>query len=156
MGPEGIVFHSPPFDENLRFPEGVENLSIQQFVSKFTVETFTVTVFPRAPWFDVEGSYPCSVKPLAYGLGGEFRAVIRSDMFRWPMGHEEISQAVEHVISIELSVDHDVEALPTEFVYDRQDPDRTTILRAVLHKVVGPDMVTMGGPEPDTRPIIEP
>ena len=72
------------------------------------------------------------------------------------MGHEEIGQAVEHVIGVELSVNHDVEALPTEFVYDCQDLDGTAVVSAVLHKVIGPDMVTMGGPEPDTRPIIEP
>jgi hypothetical protein len=72
MGPEGIVFHSPAFDEYLRLPEGVKDLSIQQFVSELTVETLTVAAFPGAPWFDVDGSYPCSVKPLAYSLGREF------------------------------------------------------------------------------------
>ncbi len=72
------------------------------------------------------------------------------------MGHEEIGQAMEHVISVQFSFNHDVEALPTEFVYDREDPDGTAIMGAVLHKVIGPDMVAMGGPEPDTRPIIEP
>jgi hypothetical protein len=156
VGSEGIVFYSPPFDEYLRLPECVKDLSIQQFVSELTVETFTVAVFPGTPWFDIEGSYPCTVKPLAYSLGSEFRAVIRSDMFRWPMGHEEIGQAMEHVISDEFSVNHDSEALPTEFVYDREDPDGTAIMGAVLHKVIGPDMVAVGGPEPDTRPIIEP
>jgi len=77
-------------------------------------------------------------------------------MFRWPMGHKEISQAMEHVISVEFSFNHNVEALPTEFVYDGQDPDGAAIMGAVLHKIIGPDMVAMGGPEPDTRPIIEP
>jgi hypothetical protein len=72
------------------------------------------------------------------------------------VGHEEISQALEHVISIELSVNHDVEALPTEFVDDRQNPGGTTIVRAVLHKIIGPDRMATGRPEPDTRPVIEP
>ena len=27
---------------------------------------------------------------------------------------------------------------------------------AVYHEVIGPDMVAMSGPEPDTRPIVEP
>ena len=73
---EGVVFHSPPLDEYLGLSEGVEDLSIQQFVSQFTVETFTVAVFPGAARFNVEGSYSCSFKPLTYRLGGEFRAII--------------------------------------------------------------------------------
>jgi hypothetical protein len=72
------------------------------------------------------------------------------------MGHEEIRQTMEYVIGVEPSLHQDGEALPTEFVYDRQDLEGTTVVSAVLHKVVGPDMVAMGGPEPDTRPIIEP
>ena len=72
VGSEGVVFPAPPFNNHLTLPEGVEDLSIKYFVSDFTVETFTVAVFPGAPWFDVEGSYSCSFKPLAYRLGGEF------------------------------------------------------------------------------------
>src|SRR5512136_3445164 len=29
-------------------------------------------------------------------------------------------------------------------------------MRTVCHKIIGPDMVAMGGPEPYTRPIVEP
>ena len=72
MWPEGVVFHSPPFDEHLGLPQGIEDLSIQQFVSQFTVEAFAVAVFPGATGFNIEGSYPCICKPLAHGLGGEF------------------------------------------------------------------------------------
>jgi hypothetical protein len=90
VGPEGVVFRSPPFDEYLGLPEGVKDLSIKHSVSEFTVETFTEAVFPRATRFDVQGSYSCSFKPLKYSFVGEFRAVIRSDVFRWTVGHEEI------------------------------------------------------------------
>jgi hypothetical protein len=72
------------------------------------------------------------------------------------VGHKQIREAVEHVIGVEPSLHQDGQALPTEFVYDCQDPDGTTVVRAVLHKIIGPDVVAMGGPEPDTRPIVEP
>jgi hypothetical protein len=72
------------------------------------------------------------------------------------VGHKQIREAVEHVIGVEPSLHQDGQALPTEFVYDCQDPDGTTVVRAVLHKIRGPDVVAMGGPEPDTRPIVEP
>ncbi len=152
----GIVFHSPSFDEYLGLPEGVKDLSIKHFVSEFTVETFTVAVFPRATRFDVQGSYSRSFKPLANSLGGEFRAVIRSDVLRWTMGHEEIREAIQYVIGAQPSLHHDSQALPTEFVDDRQNFDGTAIVRAVCHEIIGPDMVAGGGPESDTRPIVEP
>jgi hypothetical protein len=150
MGPEGVVFSSPPFDEYLSFLQGIEDLSIQQFVSEFPVETFTVTVFPGAARFNVQGSHSCSFKPLTYRLGSEFRAVIRSDVFRWTVGHEEICEAMEHVIGAKLSLHHNVQALPTEFVDDRQDLEGTAVVRAVCHKIIGPNVMAMGGPEPDT------
>ena len=137
MGPEGVVFHSPPFDEYLGFFQGVKDLAIQQFVSEFTVEAFTVAVFPGAARFDVEGWYACSFEPLAYCLGGEFRAVIRSDMLEWFMGHEEMREAMEHVIGVEPSLHQDGEALPTEFIVERQDLDSMAIVRAPCREVTG-------------------
>ena len=61
------------------------------------------------------------------------------------MSHEEIREAMEHVIGLEPSLHQDGEALPTEFVEDHQDLDWTGIARAVCYEVRGPDMVTMGG-----------
>ncbi len=72
------------------------------------------------------------------------------------MGHKELREAMEHVIGLELSLNHDGEALSTEFVDNRQCLDWTTVVSPVCHEIIGPDMVAMGGPEPDTRPIVEP
>ncbi len=77
-------------------------------------------------------------------------------MFRRTVGHEEIREAMEHVIGAQPSLHHNVEAFPTEFVNDRQNLDGTAVMSAVCHKIIGPDMVAMGGPEPHTRPIVEP
>ena len=71
------------------------------------------------------------------------------------MGHEVISEAMEDVIGIERSLHHDVQALPTEFVDDGQDLDRKAVVSAVCHKIGGPYVLGMRGPEPDTRPIVE-
>ena len=72
------------------------------------------------------------------------------------MGHEELREAMEHVIGAQLPLNHNGEALSTEFVDNRQYLDWTTVVSAVCHELIGPDMVAMGGPEPDTRPIAEP
>jgi hypothetical protein len=77
-------------------------------------------------------------------------------MLGWPMGHKEICEAMEHVIGVEPSLHQDGEPLPTEFIDDRQHLEGTTIVGAVCYEVIGPDVVAMGGPEPDTRPIVEP
>jgi hypothetical protein len=154
--PECIVFYSPPFDEYLGLPERVKDLAIQQFVSEFPVEAFAIAVLPRTAGFDIEGSHSGICKPLAYCLSSEFRAVVRSDMLWWPMGHEEICEAMEHVIGFEVSFHNNGETFSTEFIYDIQYPDGTTVMRAVCHEIIGPDMMAMGGPEPDTRPIVEP
>jgi len=52
-----VVFLAPLFDEYLSFLEGVEDLSIQQFVSELPIETFTVSVLPGTAGFDVQGLY---------------------------------------------------------------------------------------------------
>jgi hypothetical protein len=154
--PERVVLNAPSFDQHLRLPECVEDLSIKDFVSELPVEALAVSVLPGAARFDEEGSYACSFKPVAYCLGGEFRAVIRSDMLRWSMFHEEIREAMEHIIGVEPSLHEDGEVLPTEFVDDRQHLEGTAIMGAVLYKIIGPDVVAMGGPEPDARPVVEP
>ncbi len=99
---------------------------------------------------------PGSFKPVPYRLGVEFRAIVGSDVLGWTVGHEEIREAVEHIIGVEPSLHHDGEALPTEFVDDRQDLEGPSIMCPVRYEIIGPDMVTMGGPEPDTSPIVEP
>ncbi len=72
------------------------------------------------------------------------------------MGHEELREAMEHIIGAQLSFNHNGEALSTEFVDNREHLDWTTVMSAVCHEIVGPDVVAMGGPEPDTGPIVEP
>jgi len=74
--PERVVLNAPLFDQHLSLPEGVEDLSIKDFVSELAVEAFAIPVLPGAPRFDEEGSYTCSFKAAAYRVGSEFWAVI--------------------------------------------------------------------------------
>ena len=50
---------APLLDQNARFIQAVEQFAIQELVSEFSVETFTVTVLPRAPGFYIRslGAY---------------------------------------------------------------------------------------------------
>ena len=53
MWPNGVVMDAPLLDQNARFIQAVEQFAIQELVSEFSVETFTVTVLPRAAWLDI-------------------------------------------------------------------------------------------------------
>ena len=76
MGSERGVLTASSFDDHLGLPDGVEDLSIKEFVSEFPIEALAVSIFPRAPRSDEEGSYTCSFKAAAYRVGSEFWAVI--------------------------------------------------------------------------------
>lgn len=77
-------------------------------------------------------------------------------MLRWTVGHKEIREAMEDVIGFEVSLDHNGQTLSTEFVDNRQYLDWTTVVSAVCHEIIGPDMAAVGGSKPDTRPVVEP
>ena len=44
--PLGVVVTTPLFDDDLGFLEGVEDLSVEQFVSEPGIEAFYVSVLP--------------------------------------------------------------------------------------------------------------
>jgi hypothetical protein len=69
---------------------------------------------------------------------------------------KEIGKVTQRVIGVELSLRQDGDALPTESIDDRQTLYGMAIMRAICHDVIGRDVVAMGGPEPDTRPMVEP
>ncbi len=46
VGSFGFVVFPPLFDDNLRLPERVEDLTVEQFITKPRVEAFAVPVFP--------------------------------------------------------------------------------------------------------------
>jgi hypothetical protein len=51
--PLRVVFHPPPFRQNLCLLQRVKDLAIQEFVAQLSVETLTVSVLPRTPLLDV-------------------------------------------------------------------------------------------------------
>ena len=43
----GVVMHPPPLDQNLRFLQGVEQLSVQKLISQFAIKAFIIAILPR-------------------------------------------------------------------------------------------------------------
>ena len=44
---DGVVVPPPMFDDDLCFPEGVEDFPIQKFVPEACIEGLAIAVFPR-------------------------------------------------------------------------------------------------------------
>jgi hypothetical protein len=55
MGPDGIVFPSPSFDQHLGFLQSEKNLSVEEAIPELAVEAFIIAVLPWAPRFNVKG-----------------------------------------------------------------------------------------------------
>ena len=49
MRADGVVVTAPAFDDNLSFPQRVEDLAVEQFVSQARIKTFDKAVLPRTP-----------------------------------------------------------------------------------------------------------
>ena len=76
MRPDSIVLSAPVLDENLCLFEGVEDLNIEQTISEFAVETFTVSVLPRTAGFDEQRGGSKPAQPLTHCPGCELWSVV--------------------------------------------------------------------------------
>ena len=71
------------------------------------------------------------------------------------MSGEQAGQHMQHIVVTQAAGNLDGQALAGVLVDHRQHPDRAAIMRAILHEVVGPDMVRPARPDPDTRSVVE-
>ena len=53
-----VVVAAPAFNEDVSFPQGIEDLSIEQFILCPAIETLVVSIVPGAARFDEERLYP--------------------------------------------------------------------------------------------------
>ena len=63
--------------------------------------------------------------------------------------NEQLAEPLEHVLGVQLSFYIDRQALPRVLVDDRQQPVRATLVSAVMHEVVRPDVILVLRPMPD-------
>ncbi len=67
---------APSLDQHLGLPEGIEDLSVEQFVSQLAIEALVVAVLPWTAGLDVEGFDANAAKPLAHRFGLKLRTVV--------------------------------------------------------------------------------
>tara|TARA_R110002110_G_scaffold265183_2_gene481054 strand:+ start:1164 stop:1613 length:450 start_codon:yes stop_codon:yes gene_type:complete len=147
---------APASNQDFGLPQRVKYFAIEKFVPELAVEALVVAIFPRAARFDVERLHANPAEPVAHGMGGKLRAIIRSYMCWRTMTLEQIGQYRQHIVALELSLDMDRQALPAVFIDHRQHPERLAVMGAVGDEVVAPDMATILGSEPHARAIVQP
>lgn len=156
MGPDGVVVLTPLLDEYLGLLEGGEDLPVEQFIPEAGIEAFDIPVLPRRSRCDVGGLGTNGSDPVSNDPGDELGAVIRSDILWWPPQDEQIRQSIHHIGGVEPAISPKHQGLPGELVDDDQDPVWTSIMRPILDKVIGPDMVRSLRPKTDARAVIQP
>ena len=156
MGSHGIVQPSPLLDEDDSLGQCVEDLSVQELVSELAVEALVVAVLPRTARLYVERLDTDSAQPPPNQLCCELRPVVRTQMLGWTVASKEIGENLDNIMGSSPSSDLDRQALPRVLVEHGQQLQRSTVVGARAHEVVGPDMVLVSWPESDARTIIEP
>jgi hypothetical protein len=70
-----VVVPPPSLDFDPRFPEAVEDLTIQKLIAQFAIEALAVAILPRAAR-DEQGLRTDLAKPVPDDLGSDRRAVV--------------------------------------------------------------------------------
>ena len=156
MWPDGVVVTAPALDDDLRLPERVEDLAIEQLVAKTGIEALDEAVLPRTAGRDVGGPCANSCNPVLNGLGDELGSVVGTNMPGNAAQDEQVRQRIEDVDRPELSGHSDGQAFVGELVDDVEHADLAPVVGSVLDEVVGPDMIAVLGPEPDAGAVVQP
>src|ERR1017187_2569441 len=156
MRPDDVVVTAPAFDNDLGFPQRVEDFTVEQFVTQACVKTFDKAVLSRAAWRDVGGIGPGGRNPILHGLSYELRAVVGTDVAWHATQDEEVGESIDDVDGLELAIDADRQALMGELVDDVEHAVPPAIMGAVLDEVVRPDVIGMRRLQPDARSIGKP
>jgi len=122
---------APVLDQDLSLAERREDFSIPQLVAQLRIEALIVAILLRVAGFDIEGLHADPTKPAAHRLGGEFAAIIGSYLFRRAMDGEQLGQAMQNIVGVQLACRDDGEALARKLINDRQHTERPAVLRLV-------------------------
>ena len=127
-----------------------ENTS--QFETPFTVSVGMrgINTFPLAPGTIGRDIHEIHKFLLAYFPGRKLRSVVAPDILRHPLRDEQIRQHVDYVIVGHLPLDPYGQALLAVFVQDVEGPESPSIIGPAMNEVVGPYVIAIFRPQPDT------
>lgn len=149
MRPHGVVVTTPAFDDDLRFPQRVEDLAIEQLVAQPGIKTLNEPVLPRTARRDVGGLCSDGADPLLHRLGNELRAIIGTDMRGNAAQDEQVGEHIDDIDRLEPARYLNGQTFVGKFVDDVEHAEFASIMGALLDEVVRPDVVGALGPQPD-------
>ena len=147
---------APLFDDDGGFPQAVEDLAVEAFVTQLSVKGFAVAIFPGATGFDVQGPGSQPGEPAAHDLGRHLGTVVRSNVLRDTTLHHHIGHRLDDPEAVDAARNPDREALPGELVDQCHQPEFATVVGLCLDEVVAPHMIAVLRPQPNARAVIEP
>src|SRR4030081_949792 len=148
MRPHGVVVTTPAFNDDLRLPQRVEDLAIEQLVAQPGIKTLDEPVLPRTARRDVGGLCSDGADPLLHRLGNELRAIIGTDMPGNAAQDEQVGEHVDDIDRLEPARYPNGQTFVGKFVDDVEHSEFASIMGALLDEVVRPDVVGALGPQP--------
>ena len=151
-----VVVFPPLLDQDLCLAQGVEYFTVEQFIAEPGIEAFAVSVFPRASWLDVSGLCTNGCDPVPNRLRDELGAIIGADVVGHAAQNKQIRENIDDVCRVELAPDPDRQSLPAMLIKNVQGPEGPPVIGAMMHEVVGPNVIAVFRAQTDTRPVVEP
>lgn len=151
-----VIVLSPLFDDELGLLECVEDFAVEQVIAEARIEALAIPILSGRARCDVGGLGSRSADPVPNLLCNELWPVVGTDECWRPPQDAEIRQRIHHINGVQFPADPDRQRLPSELIDDVQCAIDPPIVSPVLDKVIGPNMIGMLWPEPDTGPVIQP
>jgi hypothetical protein len=92
--------------------------------------------------------------PRPHGRSHELRAIVGPDVPRHAAQDEQVREQIDDVDRIQPALHPDGQTFSSELVDDVEHAIFSSIVRAILDEVVGPDMIRALRPQPDARAVI--
>ncbi len=156
MRPDRIVLLSPLLDNNLGLLQGAKDFAVQEFIAELAIEALDGVILQGTARLDKERFYRQRVQPGADLRVAESRTIIGTNVGCDTALAEQFGQALLHLIAFEIAFHTDLEALAREFIDEFQGAERFSVMRAIRHKVIAPDMHGVRCLQAYTRSVIEP
>src|SRR5215467_14768922 len=161
MGPLGVVGFKPRVRDRAHVLERVEEMSIEDFLAKRSVEALDEGVLIGLARLDVAEADALGGAPRHEGLSDEFRTIVDAQAGRAPIETREVVEHADDARAGDRRPNLDAQSFTVALVDDRERPERTAVVERVCHEVERPRDIQLGGgaqrlPEPRGQSPLRP